>query len=173
MYGDENQPTVAASGFAKCSMFRDYRFSFHRCSKSVHKELTFEYAIYNKKLTSQSSLNWHKLKDGDNKHAIVNTDKPLQKRKCKTKQCTINEVLPNHQNRIEVNKINSVEACSVTNCQINLGRNVVINWICCEECDRWYHSVCVGLEDKSEIDINNMDYICAECSYDWYLCCLL
>ena len=95
----------------------------------------------------------------------MKADEPPQKRKCKTKQCTINEMLRDHQDRVEVNESDS-EACSATNCQINQSRNAVINWICCEECDRWYHSVCVGLEDKSEIDINNMDYICAECSYD-------
>ena len=82
-------------------------------------------------------------------------------------------MLHNHQDRVEVNESDGDEACSATNCQINLGRNVGINWTCCEECNRWYHLVCVGLEDKSEININNMDYICAECSYDGYLCCLL
>ena len=95
------------------------------------------------------------------------------KRNCKTKQCGINEILHNHQDRVEVNESDGDEACSATNCQINLGTNVGISWTCCEECNRWYHLVCVGLEDKSEININNMDYICAECSYDGYLCCLL
>ena len=170
IHDDENQPTVVASGLGKCSVWPDYRCSskteqhrhksmFHRCSKSILKEPTFECAICNKTLLSQSSLNRHKLKEGQNRHAIVNTDEPPQRR-CKTKQCMINEMLPNHQDRIKVKEIDNDDTCSVTNCQINLGRKAVINWICCEECDRWYHSVCVGLEDKSEIDINNMDYTC-------------
>ena len=152
--------------------FRHKRM-LHRRSKSVHKEPTFEYAICHKKSTSQSSLNCHTLKEGHKRRAIVNTQEAPQKRNCKTKQCGINEMLHNHQDRVEVNESDGDEACSATNCQINLGTNVGISWTCCEECNRWYHLVCVGLEDKSEININNMDYICAECSYDGYLCCLL
>ena len=89
----------------------------------------------------------------------MKADEPPQKRKCKTKQCTINEMLRDHQDRVEVNESDS-EACSATNCQINLSRNAVINCICCEECDRWYHSVCVGLEDKSEIYKQYGLYLC-------------
>ena len=163
IYGDENQPTVVVSSLSKCSMCPNYRFSskmeqdrhktmFHCHGKSVYKKPTFECEICNKKFTSQSSLNRQKLKEDHNRHAIANTDEPPKKRKHKTKQRTINEMLHNHQDWVEVNESDGDKAFWATNCQINLGRNAVINWICCEECDRWYHSVCVDLENKSEID---------------------
>ena len=54
--------------------------------------------------------------------AVVNTDEPPQKHKCKTKQCMINEMLYNHQDQVRVNESDGDKACSATNCQINLGR---------------------------------------------------
>ena len=120
------------SGLGKCSMCPNYRLSskmeqdrhktmFHRQGKSVYKEPTLECAICNN-FSSQSSLNWHKLKEGHNMCAVVNTDEPPQKHKCKTKQCMINEMLYNHQDQVRVNESDGDKACSATNCQINLGR---------------------------------------------------
>jgi len=48
--------------------------------------------------------------------------------------------------------------CSAPSCKINSIDNVVINWIGCESCDRWYHLVCVGLGDKSENEIRQLEY---------------
>ena len=121
------------SGLGKCSMYPNYRFNskmeqdrhktmFHPQGKSVYKEPTLECAICNKNFSIQSSLNWHKLKDGHDMCAVVNTDEPPQKHKCKTKQCMINEMLCNHQDWIRVNESDGDKACSATNCQINLGR---------------------------------------------------
>ena len=96
------------SSLGKWSMYPNYRFSskpeqdkyksmFHRRSKYVHKEPTFECVICSKKITGQSSLNWFKLKQGHNRRTIVNADEPPQKRKRKAKQGTINNMLRFHQ----------------------------------------------------------------------------
>lgn len=37
-----------------------------------------------------------------------------------------------------------------------------IEWVGCEKCENWYHILCVGFKNQSEVD--NIDYICQNCS---------
>ena len=42
--------------------------------------------------------------------------------------------------------------------------NAMINWVGCESCDLWFHSMCVGLGDRSERELEQIDYKCEVCS---------
>ena len=111
--------------------------------------------------SSQATLYHHKLKKGHNKHEIATASTPKKKRQRKTKQCTINEMLRSHQNNTnDGNSDEEENACSSTNCQINSANNAVINWVGCESCGLWFHSMCVGLGDRSERELEQIYYKC-------------
>ena len=101
-------------------------------------------------------LNRHKLEIGHNKRALATESEP-KKKSHKTKQRTINEMLHN-QREIKDETDDDEDACSADDCKISCGDGAVINWICCEVCDAWYHSVCLG--EKSESEIEEMNYTC-------------
>ena len=44
-------------------------------------------------------------------------------------------------------------------------RRRIINWVCCDQCDRWYHTCCVHLSKIPDT------YVCGLC--DWQLLCSL
>lgn len=48
----------------------------------------------------------------------------------------------------------------------NSGRHS--NWISCDGCSKWYHSVCVGMSREvfNYFDNNSRTYICSGCSED-------
>ena len=139
---------------------------FHHCAKSSCKDPDFECLVYKKQFTWSQSLNWHKAKEGYNARktvALVGSSEPPKKRRRKTKQRNINEMLRQHQSQVDhEDDFDSDEEtpCSVPNCWINSLDNVGINCISCESCDRWYHSVCIGLADKSESQLSGMNYVC-------------
>lgn len=39
-----------------------------------------------------------------------------------------------------------------------------VNWICCDNCAVWYHSVCVRIGDSQMSDVQNFKYFCENCS---------
>ena len=180
-YGDEGQPTAVVNRLEKCSMCYIYKFKskteqkryvamFHRCAKSIYKEPDFECLVCEKQFTSLASLNRHKTKEGHNARktaALVVSSQPPKKRRQKTKQRTINEMLLQYQSQVDLDDdIDSDEEtpCSAANCRISFLDNVVINWVSCESCDRWYHSVCIDLADKSESELSEMNYVCNKCN---------
>ena len=73
-------------------------------------------------------------------------------------------MLRSHQNNTNDGNSDEENVCSSTNCQINSGDNAVINWVDCESCDLWFYSVCVGLGDRSERELEQIDYKCEVCS---------
>ena len=143
---------------------------FHRRAKSAYKEPDFECLVCKKQFTSLASLNGHKTKEGHTAYktaALIGSSEPPKKRRRKTKQRTINEMLHQHQSQIDLeDDIDSDEEtpCSAANCRINSLDNVVINWVSYELCDRWYHSVCIDLADKSESELSEMNYGCNKCN---------
>ena len=79
-------------------------------------------------------------------------------------------MLRQHQSQVDLeNDIISDEEtpCSAANCRINSLENVVINWISYESCDRWYHSVCTDLVDKSESKLSEMNYVRNKCNCNY------
>ena len=180
-YGDEGQSTAVGNRLLKCSMCYSYKFKskteqkrhvgmFHRCSKSAYKEPDFECLVCKKQLTSLESLNRHKTKEGYNARktaALVSSSEPPKKRRRKTKQRTINEMLRQHQSQVDLKDdvdSNEETPCSAANCRINSLDNVVINWVSCELCDRWYHSFCIDLADKSESELSEVNYVYSKCN---------
>ena len=102
---------------------------------------------------------------------LVGSSEPPKKRRRNTKQCTINEMLRQHQSQVDLeDDIDSDEETpySAANCQINCFDNVVINWVSCESCDWWYHSVCIDIADKSESQLNEMNYVCNKCNWNYH-----
>lgn len=39
-----------------------------------------------------------------------------------------------------------------------------IHWICCDQCSKWFHSVCVRISDLQMTNIQNFQYFCERCS---------
>ena len=115
-YGDEGQPTAVANRLEKCSMCYSYKFKskteqkrhfmmFHCRVKSACKEPYFECLVCKKQFTSLASLNRHKSKEGHNAPktaALVGSIEPPKKRRRKTKQCAINEMLRQHQSQVDL-----------------------------------------------------------------------
>ena len=80
----------------------------------------------------------------------------------KTKQGTPNEALR------QVESENSDEEedaeCAAIKCIISTLENVVIEWVSCESCRKWYHSKCVSmLSDKKAEQLNEKIFICSNC----------
>ena len=76
-------------------------------------------------------------------------------------------MLRQHQNQVDLEDdidSNLETPCSAANCRINSLNNVVVNRVSCESCDRWYHSVSMGLPDKSESELSQMNYLCKKCN---------
>ena len=70
-----------------------------------------------KQFTSLASLNRHKTKEGHNAHktaALVGSIEPPKKRRRKTKQCTINEMLRQHQSQVDLE--NDIDSEAVKKC---------------------------------------------------------
>ena len=145
-YDDKEQPTAVAKDLGKCVFCPNYSFSskiekerhigmFHRRVKTSYKEPTFKCSTCSSTFSSQAILNHHKLK-WHNKQEIATASTPKKKHQRKTKQRTINEMLRSDQNNTnDGNSDEEENACSSTNCQINSGNSVVINWVGCESCD--------------------------------------
>ena len=79
-------------------------------------------------------------------------------------------MLSQHQSQVDLEDgiVSDEEMpCSAANCQINSFDNVVINWVSCESCDRWYHSVCIDLADKFESELSEMNYVCNKCKWNY------
>ena len=133
-------------------------------------EPDFECLVCKKQFTSLTSLNRHKTKEGHNAPktaALLVSSEPPKKWRRKTKQPTINEILRQYQSHVDLeDDIDSNEGtpCSAANCRINSLDNVVVNWVSCESCYRWYHSVCIDLADKSESKLSEMNYVCNKCN---------
>ena len=69
--------------------------------------------------------------------ALVGNSETPKKRRRKTKQRTINEMLRQHKSQADLEDDSDEETpCSAANCRINSLDNVAINWISCESCDR-------------------------------------
>ena len=81
------------------------------------------------------------------------------KRKQKTNQRTINDMLSQFATGTSNDKEDH-EACSSTSCTTDESEGVVITWVGCKNCGLWYHWVCAGLGDKSQAEINQIEYIC-------------
>ena len=80
----------------------------------------------------------------------------------KTKQRTPNEALR------QVESENSDEEedaeCAAIKCIISTLENVVIEWVSCESCRKWFQSKCVPtLSDKTPEQLNEMIFICSNC----------
>ena len=39
--------------------------------------------------------------------------------------------------------------------------NNVLEWICCDSCNRWFHYICVGLDEAE--DYSDVEWRCDEC----------
>lgn len=39
-----------------------------------------------------------------------------------------------------------------------------INWICCDRCSHWYHSLCVRINDSLMQDVANYTFYCETCT---------
>ena len=135
---------------------------FHRRAKLTYKERDFECLLCKKQFTSLASFNQHKAKEGHNAHktaALDGSSEPPKKRRRKTKQHTINEMLRQHQSQVDLeDDINCDKEThsSAANCRVNSLDNFVINWVSCESCDRWY-SVCIDHADKSESELSEIN----------------
>ena len=176
-YSNEDRITTVANRLEKCSMYCSYKFKskteqkrhvglFHSRAKSAYKEPDFECLMCKKQFTSLASLNRLKTEEGHNARkttALVGSSEPPKKRRGQTEQRTINEMLRQHQSQVDLeDDIYSDEEtpCSAANCRTNSFNNVEINWVSCESCDRWYHSVSSNLADKSESKLSEMNYVC-------------
>ena len=79
----------------------------------------------------------------------------------KTKQRTLNEAL--RQVKSENSDEEDVERAAIE-CIISTLENVVIEWVSCESCRKWYQSKCVPtLSDKTPEQLNEMIFICSNC----------
>ena len=54
--------------------------------------------------------------------------------------------------------------CAAIKCIISILDNVVIEWVSCESCCKWYHSKCVPtLSDKTPEQLNEIIFIFSNC----------
>ena len=58
-------------------------------------------------------------------------------------------------------KIN-IEKCGSSNCYITM-HDVKIEWVQCDTCNKWYHTMCEMLTPLEEMSINSDAYMCVEC----------
>ena len=89
---------------------------FHRCAKFAYKEPDFKCLVCKKQFTGLASLNRHKTKEGHNPHktaALVGSSEPPKKRRRKTKQRTINEILRQHQRQVDLE--DTLLCCQLSN----------------------------------------------------------
>ena len=49
--------------------------------------------------------------------------------------------------------------CDAFNCVINEADSMTPQWIACDQCSRWFHFYCVGLEEPKD------DFTCNYCNY--------
>ena len=59
---------------------------------------------------------------------------------------------------------NQDEPYESLNCVIDEASTSVISWVGCENCGSWYHSICVGLGEKHQAEITNIEYLCDDCN---------
>ena len=56
------------------------------------------------------------------------------------------------------------EPCASDDCAIEQGRNRKIRWVQCDYCDSWYHTCCVGVDDKTDADLDDFCFVCSICN---------
>ena len=80
----------------------------------------------------------------------------------KTKQRTLNEALRQVESE-NSDEEEDVERAAIE-CIISALENVVIEWVSCESCCKWFQSKCVPtLSDKTPEQLNEMIFICSNC----------
>ena len=58
--------------------------------------------------------------------------------------------------------------CAAIKCIISTLENVVMEWVSCESCRKWYHSKCVStLSDKTPEQLNEIIFICSNCWFSF------
>ena len=108
-------------------------------------------------------MNSHKKKD-QKRYNPEQHQKQKAKRARTTKPRTIYDMLRQHSSRRDDDDDDDTEeACHAGDCVIATGENSVIVWVSCEDCENWFHSVCVGLGDRTEEELNTIDCICDDC----------
>ena len=56
------------------------------------------------------------------------------------------------------------EECSAKKCKVSRGKHAAkkkLIWICCDDCDSWYHTLCVGLGHLKQKEIRQLKYTCS------------
>ena len=89
---------------------------FHRRAKFAYKEPDFKCLVCKKQFTGLASLNRNKTKELHNAHktaALIGNSEPPKKRRRKTKQRTINEVLRQHQRQVDLE--DTLLCCQLSN----------------------------------------------------------
>jgi len=188
-YGHEGQPSTVNKDLGKCLFCRSFYFKtvtskkrhismFHRRTQNTFVEANYQCTECGAKFNSKSTLNRHKLESKHNARNVpkrkatnaTNNSKKTKKTKAtnatnnskktkKTKRRTINELI----RHATEDATTTEDICDSLNCVIEIGTENLILWICCTECPSWFHSACVGLGDKTQEDLNELDFICPEC----------
>ena len=148
---------------------------FHRRTTASLAEpaKAFVCNICQRRDASQATLNRHKQKEGHDKRtnppaASDATQQPTRKQpKRTTKPISITDLLRQHNSRDEGTdgQGGSEDVCSAKKCLIEFGqKNAVIVWVECDGCENWFHSVCIGLGDKTGDELKAMNYVCDDCA---------
>ena len=177
-YGHEGQPTPVADNLLvkSCQLgCKAYNFKsktakarhisvFHRRPTKVASGLTphkCDVANSGRVFKSLSSLNRHKNQQGH--IARKNRKKSVGKKRTSEqpggsskRQRTLQDMLRGAEAR---NSMEEDMACAALECIITSDSSIEIDWIQCDSCDCWLHTICVGVEDPGEID----QYVCYLC----------
>ena len=189
-FGDSGQPTASHKNVGKCQHCPSYHFKseteknrhmgiFHRRQKTTYHERSFSCNVCSAAFSSLTSLNRHKK---NSKHAareqppakkqmqttIQSSEVPSNPPK-KTKQRSIHDILRTTkvaQMRYESSSDDDEEEeCGAPRCLVNNADITEVKWIECDTCAVWFHACCVGMADRSEFELQEIQsYICEKCA---------
>ena len=119
---------------------------FHRRQKSTHLK-DIKCTVCSKMFSSLSCLNRHKKPKKHNKRSLpANSNEVAKSKKRKeNNQRSINDILRQAKaiNYEERSDEEEEEECAATEYVIHSLGNIVIIWVSCEICEKWFHSNCV------------------------------
>ena len=139
---------------------------FHRRQKEKENTSTAKLKcdVCGEMYNSLSSLNQHKQTKNHTKRSRIGEETSAPKKKRKTKQMTINDLIRKVQGgAVDDEEDENENECAAIKCIIHDGEEECIHWLSCDVCVRWFHAVCVDLGTLSQDELDKTNFTCKKC----------
>ena len=178
-FGDAGQPLAQKNDLGACPHCPHFAFKsktektrhmgmFHRrkilnLNADKNASFTCNFKDCGKTFSSQPTLSRHQTALNHRNRDIQQKEKP--KKAKKRKNFTIADAMRQVSSKRRHDADNETdEPCASDDCAIEQGRNRKIRWVQCDYCDSWYHTCCVGVDDKTDADLDDFCFVCSICN---------